>query len=419
MTRVQTVIIGGGQAGLAMSRCLVDRGIEHVVLERGRVGERWRSQRWDSLHLLTPRWQSRLPGFRYEGDQPDGYMSRQEVIEYLERYAGTFAAPVEEGVSVRAVECDSGEYVVRTNAGEWRCATVVIATGECDKPSVPAMASSLSRSMTQVVPTEYKNPGQLPDGGVLVVGASATGIQLAAEIQASDRSVTLSVGRHTRMPRTYRGRDIMWWLETMGVLSERADSLSDPDASRSQPSLQLVGGAEPRTLDLSVLQADGVRLVGRATDATGSIMRFEDDLLETVVAADVKLAKLRARIDAFVSAMGADDEVEAAEPFVRTQVVDSPTHLDLQAEGICTVVWATGYRREYPWLRIPILDAWGEIRHRGGVTEAPGVYVMGLRLLRRRNSSFIDGQAQDAADLAEHLERHLRRLGGCRTTDAA
>jgi putative flavoprotein involved in K+ transport len=404
MTHVHTLIIGGGQAGLALSRCLADRDVPHVVLERGRVGERWRSERWDSLRLLTPRWQARLPGWSYDGPDPDGYMSRTEVVDYLERYADSFSAPVETGVTVTGVERDpDGGFHVETDVGSWSCGNVVIATGDCDTPFVPEIAERLPADVRQVVPSEYKNPAQLADGGVIVVGAAATGIQLASEIHASGRPVTLSVARHTRLPRTYRGRDILWWLERMGVFDERAEDVADLHASRTQPSLQLVGTPDRRTLDLGVIAEEGVRLAGRMAGIEAGTVRFADDLLESTVAADVKLARLRLRIDAYAGETGLDAEVSPPEPFERVDVSEGPASIDLRGEGIRTVLWATGFVRKYPWLRVPVLDPEGEIRHRGGITPVPGLYVLGLRFLRRRNSSFIDGQAKDAAEIADHI----------------
>jgi putative flavoprotein involved in K+ transport len=403
MRHIDTIIIGGGQAGLAMSRSLGDRGIEHVVLERGGIGERWRSERWDSLRLLTPRWQARLPGWSYDGPDPDGYMGRTEVIDYLVRYADSFGAPIETGVTVTSVARHPLGFRVDTSEGSWTSSNVVLATGDCDTPYVPPLAEGLSPRLHQVVPSRYKNPAQLPKGGVLVVGASATGIQLASEIHASGRPVTLSVARHTRMPRTYRGRDILYWLDTMGVFDERADAVQDLETSRSQPSLQLIGTPDRRTIDLGVLMAEGIRLVGSTASTEGTSAAFADDLIETTVAADVKLARTLIRIDRFIASSGLEAEAEPAEPFVPIRAPDAPTSLDLQAEGIRTVLWATGFKREYPWLHIPILDGRGEIRHRGGVTPDPGLYVMGLRFLRRRNSSFIDGQAKDAVELADHI----------------
>ena len=410
MRRTETVVIGGGQAGLAMSRCLTDSGVDHVVLERGRVGERWRSERWDSLRLLTPNWQSRLPGFRYDGPDPDGYMSMPEVVAFLDRYARSFEAPVEEGTCVLAVERAGAGYRVTTDRGAWEAPSVVIATGHCDTPLLPGVARQLPDDVVQVVPTRYRSPRQLPDGGVLVVGASATGVQLADEIHASGRPVTLAVGRHTRLPRVYRGCDILWWLDAMGIFDESAGEVFDLAISRGQPSLQLVGRPDRATLDLPLLQERGVRLVGRAAAVEGSRVSFADDVVAHTVAADARLARLIQRIDIFAARTGLDAEVGPPEPF-RPFLWPAPaaTEIDLRAEGIRTVVWATGFRRLYPWLKVPVLDARGEIRHEGGVTPLPGLYVIGLYFLRRRKSSFIDGVGRDAMDLTAHLAGHLRR----------
>jgi putative flavoprotein involved in K+ transport len=281
---------------------------------------------------------------------------------------------------------------------------VVVATGYCDVPFVPPFAAALPADVHQVVPTRYRNPEALPEGGVLVVGASATGVQLADEIHASGRPVTLAVGRHTRLPRIYRGRDILWWLDAMGVFDEAGTEVYDLELSRRQPSLQLVGRPDRATLDLPLLERRGVRLTGRAIGADGAAVRLDDDLVAHTAAADVRLARLLARVDAFAAASGLDAEVgrpEIFEPFLWP--AEAPQTLDLHAEGIRTVVWATGFRRQYSWLAVPVLDARGEIRHQGGVTPAPGLYVLGLNFLRRRKSSFIDGVGDDAAALADHI----------------
>jgi putative flavoprotein involved in K+ transport len=410
MRRKETVVIGGGQAGLAMSRCLTELGIDHVVLERGRVGERWRSERWDSLRLLTPRWQSRLPGKRYEGDDPDGYMTMEEVIDYLDGYARSFGAPVETGTTVIAVEPAPGGYRVRTDRGDWEAENVVIATGYCDVPHVPPVARGLHPDVHQLVPSRYRNPGQLPEGGVLVVGASSTGVQLADEIHASGHPVTLAVGRHTRMPRRYRGKDILWWLDRMGVFDQTADDVHDIDVSRRQPSLQLVGRPDHSTLDLPLLQERGVRLTGRLVGIDGHAVSFDDDLVAHTVAADARLARLLQKIDAHVSDNDLEGDVGEAEPFAPFHWPDpAPDAIDLEAEGIRTVLWATGFRRQYPWLKVPVLNDRGEIRHRGGITPATGLYVMGHYFLRRRKSSFIDGVGDDARDLARHIDRRRPR----------
>lgn len=406
MKRTNTLVLGGGQAGLAMSRCLVERGIDHVVLERGRIAERWRSERWDSLRLLTPNWQLRLPGWSYRGPEPDGFMAKRDLVGYLNAYARSFDAPVLAGVTVTGVARAGAGFRVDTDRGAWHAANVVIATGNCDRPRVPAFGAGLPRDILQVVPGAYRNPEELPSGAVLVVGASATGVQLAEEIHRSGRPVILSVGRHTRLPRVYRGRDIEWWLDAMGVWDETVDTVRDLDASRREPSLQLIGSPERRTLDLEALQVLGVRLAGRATAAAGSSVHFAEDLAASVASAEAKLSRLLARIDEFIDRRGWAGDLPAAAPRRPVRVSEAAAKLDLKRERIAAVVWATGYRRSYPWLRVPVLDERGEIRHDKGVTPEPGLYVLGLQFQRTRKSSFIDGVGADAEYLAE---RHLTR----------
>ena len=401
MKRTDTIIIGGGQAGLAMSRCLTVRGIDHVVLERGRVAQRWRTERWNSLRLLSPRWQMRLPGFRYEGLDPHGFMTMPEVIAYFERYADSFDAPVQSATTVLSVRKTDGGYRVQTDRGEWQTPNVVIATGHCDTPIVPKAAQHLSPWIHQVVPSDYRSADELPDGGVLVVGASASGIQLGLEIHRSGRPVTVAVGRHTRMPRRYRGRDISWWLECSGILAEGADETFDLQSARRQPSLQLVGTPDHQTIDLGVLQGEGVKLVGRLETAGVRRVRFRTDLQRTMMAAERKLDRVLGRIDAFIE----ETRMGAAPPDRRPsiQVGTSLREIDIKDAGIRTVVWATGYRRRYPWLKVPVLDIRGELLHRDGITPSVGLYVLGLNFLRRRNSSFIDGVGHDAQALADDI----------------
>jgi putative flavoprotein involved in K+ transport len=407
MQRIHTVVIGGGQAGLAMSRCLTDRDIDHVVLERGRLGERWRSERWDSLRLLTPNWMTRLPGWHYRGNEPDGFMSMPEVVGFIEGYGRSFGAPVETQTTVQAVERLGALYRVTTNRGCWEAHSVVIATGHCDIPFIPALAQRLPADIQQIVPSHYKNPEELSEGGVLIVGASSTGVQLADELHRSGRPVTLAVGSHTRLPRRYRGRDIMWWLDKTGLLDETADEVRDLESARRQPSLQLVGRPNHDSIDLAQLRNQGVRIVGRAIDLEAGRMRFAADLIETTAAADRKLLRLLARIERFVRDGSMSGEFDDPEPIVPITLEPSATAIDLKAAGITTVVWATGYSRRYPWLKVPVLDDRGEIRHHSGITPSPGLYVLGLRFLRRRKSNFIDGVGQDAEDLADRFCQQL------------
>jgi putative flavoprotein involved in K+ transport len=407
MRRTDVVIVGGGQAGLAMSRCLSAERIEHVVLERGRVAQRWRSDRWDSLRLLTPNWMTRLPAFHYDGPDPDGFMTASELVVFFERYARSFPAPIETNTQVDAIEIDAtgGTFLVTTTRGVWHTRNVVVATGYSDQPLVPAMAARLDGGVHQIVPSEYRNPAALPGGGVLVVGASATGIQLADEIQASGRRVVISTGQHLRVPRRYRGRDIMWWLDRAGILDATEESVFDVEASRQAPSFQLVGRDDHATLDLEHLRRAGVVVAGRLMAIAGHRLHFADDLVKTTAAADVKLAGLLSRLDT----TRLDEVVEEPEPFTPLwpAFVSAPAELDLRAEGIEVVVWATGYRRSYSWLKIPLLDARGELIHHGGVTPCAGMYAIGLPFQRTRKSAFIDGVGADARVLTKCIAIRL------------
>jgi putative flavoprotein involved in K+ transport len=405
--RTTTIVIGAGQAGLAMSRCLSGLGIEHVVLERGKLAQRWRSHGWDSLHLLTPNWMTRLPGFQYDGKDPDGFMSVPEVIAFFERYAFSSAAPIVTETAVESVERSGSCFRVVTSRGEWSAPSVVVATGYCDLPFVPPASRRLAPSILQMAAPDYRRPGQLPPGGVLVVGASSSGVQIADEIQRSGRRVTLSVGRHTRLPRRYRGRDILRWLDQLGVLGQGTEAVQDIGHSRRQPSLQLVGRPDRASLDLAVLHERRVRLVGRIRDIDGCHVRLGDDLAATTAAADVKMAEILTRIDHYITRTGT--AAGPAEPFNPTWPLagDTAATLDLKSERIDTVIWATGYRRAYPWLRVPVLDARGEIVHEGGITPEPGLYVVGLNFQSRRNSSFIDGVGHDARVIAKAIARSM------------
>lgn len=400
MPTTNTIVIGGGQAGLAMSRCLTDRGVDHAVLERGRVAERWRSERWDSLRLLTPNWMSRLPGWSYTGRDPHGFMSRDDVVSYLEGYARASDAPVAEDSTVERVAAATNGFEVVTTSETWRAANVVIATGWCDRPAVPALAEQLDPAITQVAPSAYRNPDLLPPGGVLVVGAAATGVQLAQELARAGRDVVLAVGSHTRLPRHYRGMDIYWWLERTGSFDRTIDELPDPVAARREPSVQLVGRVDQPRLDLSTLRTDGVELAGRLTGIDGRRAAFAQDLDRTVADADARMRRVLADIDAHIQSSGLEAEVLDPEPQPTITIERPIDSLDLGDRGIGTVIWATGHRRAYPWLQLPALDASGEIRQHRGVTPVPGLYVVGQRFQHYRSSNFIDGVGRDAAVLA-------------------
>jgi cation diffusion facilitator CzcD-associated flavoprotein CzcO len=322
MRRVETLVVGAGQAGLAVSRCLTEHGADHIVVERGRVAERWRTARWDSLRLITPNWMSRLPGWSYSGADPDGYMASPELVSYLEGYAGSFAAPLHEGTTVERVEAAGRGLRVLTDQQTWLARNVVVAAGTEDRAYVPSAARGVEPGIHQLPASRYRGPGQLPDGGVLVVGASASGAQIADELRRCGRPVVISVGRHSRLPRRYRGRSI----------------------------------------------------------------------------------------DAHIARSGSGERTSPADRGTAIAPRAAPTRLDLRRAGITTVIWATGYRPAYPWLPATALDHRGEIRHHRGVTDIPGLYVLGLKFLHRRNSSFVDGVGHDARFVAAHLTRRMTSL---------
>lgn len=406
--RTTTVVLGAGHAGLAMSRCLTERSIDHVVLERGEVANTWKTERWDSLRLLTPNWQSRLPGYGYEGDDPDGYRTMPETIAFLERYADVISAPVRTHTTVTSVRRVDDGYEIVTDRGTWRCQTVVIATGACAIPNVPAIADALPDGIDTLTPKEYRNPDQLEQGGVLVVGAASTGTQIAEELHRSGRPVTLAVGEHIRVPRVYRGRDIKWWMDAAGVLDEPYHEVDNLVRARNVPSLQLVGSDDRRDLDLNRLTDAGVKLVGRLAGIQNGRAQFSGSLPNQCAMSDLKMNRLLDRIDEWAVENSLNGEIDPPHRFEPTRVEESPP-LDMNLDGIRTILWATGYRPDYSWLDLDVFDRKGRVRHDGGVVESPGVYVMGLPYLRRRKSSLIDGAGDDARYLSAHLASYLDR----------
>jgi putative flavoprotein involved in K+ transport len=407
--RTSTVVIGAGQSGLAMSWWLARRSIDHVVLERGAVADTWRTQRWDSLTLLTPNWQSRLPGYGYEGDDPDGFRTMPQTIAFFERYAERIAPPLRAHTAVTSVRRKVDGYEVVTDQGTWTCDAVVLATGACNIAQVPKVSEAVPARIAQITTSQYRNPAQLEAGGVLVVGAAASGTQIADEIHRSGRPVTLAVGEHVRAPRVYRGRDIQWWMDATGLLDERYDQVEDIVRARSLPSFQLAGTADRRSLDLNALTSIGVKLVGKLAGIREGKAQLSGSLRNVCELADLKLNRLLGTIDQWAAEHGLDGEAGPPHRFESTRVEASPPlGLDFERSGIKTILWATGFRPDYSWLDVPVLDRKGWIRHDGGVvTEVPGLYVLGLPFLRRRKSSLIDGAGDDARDLSAHLAAYL------------
>jgi len=386
------------------------------VLERGEVANSWRRERWDSLRLLTPNWQSRLPGFAYDGTDPDGYMTVREVIEFVSRFAAAAGAPVRTHTDVTSVRRIDDGYHVATSNGDLRCRAIVLASGACNAAAVPAFSAAVPASIASITALEYRNPDRLPDGGVLVVGASATGVQLADEIQRSGRRVTLSVGEHVRLPRTYRGRDVLWWMLESGVWDQRYDEIDDLSRARSLPSPQLVGTPERVTLDLNALAASGVELVGRLSAIRDGRALFSGGLRNVCALADLKMHRLLDTFDEWAAGKGG---VDAGEPerFAPTEIpASSRLGIDLTRGEIRSIVWATGFAPDYRWLHVPAVDAKGRLRHDGGVVaESPGLYAIGLPVLRRRKSTFIHGAEDDARDIVDHLVQYLQADGSALT----
>ena len=378
------------------------------MLERGEVANSWRRERWDSLRLLTPNWQSRLPGYRYDGTDPDGYMSMGDVIGFISRFAVVSGAPVRAHTTVTSVRRTDAGYHVATDNGDFRCRTVVLASGACNAPSVPSLRQAVPGSIQCVTAFDYRNPDGLPEGGVLVVGASATGVQLADEIHRSGRRVTLSVGEHVRLPRTYRGRDVLWWMDASGVWDQRYDQIEDLTRARRLPSPQLVGTPGRTTLDLNALSAIGVELVGRLSAIRDGRALFSGGLRNHFALADLKQDRLLDTFDEWARTDGRDADIAPLERFEPTRApASSRLTLDLRSGEIQSIVWATGFHPDYSWLDVPVIDDKGCLRHDGGVVDAPGMYALGLPVLRRRKSSFIYGAGEDAREVIDHLAGYL------------
>ncbi|MEL6891688.1 MAG: NAD(P)-binding domain-containing protein [Actinomycetota bacterium] len=415
---VPVVVIGAGQAGLAASACLSARGLEHVLLERHVVAHSWKHERWASLRLLTPNWMTQLPHLdpaivRSEIDHdPDGFDRADQLAKVLEDYAAAISAPVVEGVSVESVRAAQPDptapgdarpqFVVESTDGVRTCDAVVIASGACVSPAIPTFASSLPDHVTQITPTDYRSPDELAPGDVLVVGASASGTQLADELQRAGRSVTLSTWHHRRMVRRYRGRDIFWWLHESGDLHRPAD-LNEADAP--PPSMQLVGSPDHRDLDLNALIEHGVRVAGSMAGIDGHLARFNDDLAATAAAADRAMFDQLAAIDAWIESSQRIGEFDPPERVRPTCIADPIAELDLTEIGV--VIWATGFRPHFPFLPDDWRTETGAVRHRGGVGERTGVFVLGMPYNRTRSSNFISGVGPDAEVVADAISRRL------------
>ena len=401
---IDTVVIGGGQAGLAMSYHLRRLGREHVILERARVAERWRTQRWDSLRFQFPNWSIELPGLAYAGSEPDDFAPRDDVVRFLEGYAAWIEAPLSTSVNVLSLRAsaNSGHYDVVTDRGDLRARNVVIATGPYQRPRVPAIAPGFPAEVAQVHASEYRNPQALPPGAVLVVGSGASGCQIAEELIVAGRQVYFSVGRHSRVPRRYRGRDVFWWRRELGHLDRT--TASTPKARRvPAPLVTGVGGGHD--IDIRRYAGSGMTLLGHVRSAGGGRIALDPDLEQNLALGDSHFADFTREVDDYVQRSGidappAEGEARATAASVPPQAVDE---LDLRAAAVGSVIWATGYSLDFGWVELPIFDRLGDPAHRRGVTAAPGVYLLGLAWLAKQKSSFLCGVGEDAEFLASHI----------------
>ena len=399
--QVETLIIGGGQAGLSMSEQLTLRGRPHLVVERGRVAERWRSERWDGLHSNGPNWSDSLPGYPIPGVGPDGFASRDQLVEYFQHYADTIRAPVRCGVEVTSLtQRSGGGFHAGTPQGAIEAAHVVVATGPFQRPVVPTILPP-DTGLFEVHASRYRNPGQLPDGAVLVVGSGSSGSQIADELLRAGRRVYVSIGRHTRPPRRYRGRDCVWWMDQQGLWH-----LPVGDRPPGHVVMAISGAYGGKSVDYRRLAADGAVLLGRTVAYRDGVLSFADDLARNLAAGDTSLLGFLDQADAFAARQGID---LPADPEARMIPLDPPCVTDpireirLTDAGITWVVWATGYALDFDWLKVPVFDAHGMPVHRFGVTEVTGLYFLGLLWLSKRTSSFIGGVGHDAARLADHI----------------
>jgi putative flavoprotein involved in K+ transport len=407
--RVDVVIVGGGQAGLAMSYYLTALCRSHVVLEQGRIAESWRSRRWDSLRLIAPNWSLRLPGFAYPGNDSDGFMGKDEVVHHLDTYARSFTAPVQEGLRVIAIECDGADagFVVQTETEPYEATQVVIATGALQRPRVPVWAAVLPASITQVVPYDYRNPQLLPPGAVLVVGSGQTGCQIAEELVRAGRPVFLAMSRSWWLPRRYRGRDASAWLRALGWMQRTVTELP-PGVRTGQANPQLTGGDGGHDINAHTLARERVRLLGRLQGIRDGKAFFAPDLATTLAWGDQQARKFLHDIDDHIrqhslEAPAADwpSELDATESLAQ----EAPAELNLAEAGVSTVIWATGYRPDLGWVGLPFLDEEGYPFQRRGVTCVPGLYILGLDWLHTAGSGIFHGVGDDAAYLGAQLAR--------------
>jgi putative flavoprotein involved in K+ transport len=409
-THREVAVIGGGQAGLSMSYHLLQRGIDHVLLEAKQAGGDWQDRRWDSFCLVTPNWQCRLPGFSYPGTDPHGFMVRDEITRYLGEYVKSFDYPhIERTAATRLRRGADGTFRVTTTAGEFTADQVVVATGPYQVPRTPRIAERVPETITQIHSADYRGPGQLPPGAVLVVGTGQSGCQIAEDLHLAGRLVHLSVGSAPRVARRYRGRDVVAWLDDMGYYDRAISDFADEDAVRFRANHYVTGRDGGHDIDLRAFAAQGMRLYGRlASTTTGGAATFADDLSKNLDAADAVSESIKDSIDSHIAATGSTAPGEPRYTPV-WEPGDASEHgeLDLITAGVTSIVWATGFGADYRWIEVPAFDGRGYPTHRRGVTSCPGLYFLGLPWQHTWGSGRFVGVAADA----EYLLRQITAYG--------
>jgi putative flavoprotein involved in K+ transport len=402
-THYPVVVIGGGQAGLAMSAQLKNYGIEHIVLEKNTIAHSWKTQRWDAFCLVTPNWQCRLPGFLYAGNDPHGFMLRDDIVSYIEDFAKHIDAPVREGVAVTRLKQLDDSFLLETTAGEITADRVVLAVSGYHVPKVPAFSARLDAAIMQIHSSAYRNPDQLPAGEVFVVGSGQSGCQIAEDLHLAGRKVHLAVGSAPRCPRFYRGRDAVDWLDDLGQYDLPVDLHSLKEGVRKNANHYLTGRDGGRDIDLRKFALEGMKLYGRLKDGRGTTLQLGDDLQTNLDNADRVYNGICRLIDDHIAKNGIEAPVTPHyEPVWSPNV--TPTELELKTTGITSIIWTTGFRSDWSWVDLPMFDGTGYPTHKRGITSVDGAYVIGLPWLYTWGSGRFVGVGRDAEFVANHIK---------------
>ena len=403
-THYSVAIVGGGQAGLSMSYCLRERGFDHIIFEKNRIAESWRSKRWDSFCLVTPNWQCLLPGFPYNGDDPQGFMQKEDIVQYIEAYAQSFNPPIKEGVEVSSVRKSSSadRFELKTSLGDFTADQVVVATGGYHIPKFPKMAERLPESIVQLHSSQYQNPQSLSDKAVLVIGTGQSGCQIAEDLHLVGKQVYLSVGSAPRSPRKYRGKDVVDWLDQMGYYDLSVDEHPQGEQVRTKTNHYVTGRDGGREINLRNFALEGMKLFGKLKQISGNRLEFQPNLKQNLDQADAVAESIKRTIDQFIEKNQIQAPTEA--PYHPAwEPIEEPLSLDYEAANIGTVIWCTGYESDFRWIEIPVFDGKGYPGHQRGVTDIAGLYFLGLPWLYTWGSGRFSGIARDATYLADYI----------------